>query len=145
LSARTAEFRASAAAAFRASVAAAPAPWFVTGLGTAAALAASFGHLTPTASVMVFSLATAAGTVITSFMTRPVAVPVISGAAAVILGDFALFGVHLNSDETGAVIGLVTFALGAFLHLAHVQYITFRPVTLTGAAQTGTAPSRYLS
>lgn len=115
MSARSAEIRAA--------VEAAPAPWFVTGLGTAAALVASFGHLTPTVSAMVFSLATAIGTVITAFLTRPVAVPVIAGAAAVILGDFALFGVHLNSDETGAVIGLVTFGLGAFLHLAHIQYI----------------------
>lgn len=99
-----------------------PAPWFVTALGTVAALVVSFSHMGASSSALVFSLATALGTVITAFMTRPVAVSVISGAAAVILGDFALFGLHLNSDETGAVVALVSFALGAFLHLAHISY-----------------------
>lgn len=116
----------------RTALEAAPAPWFVTGLGTAAALIAAFAHLTPAESAVVFSLATAVGTVITASITRPVSVSVISGAAAVILGDFALFGVHLNSDEIGAVVGLVTFALGAFLHLAHIQYLAVRPLPLVG-------------
>lgn len=108
----------------RASITASPAPWFITGLGTAAALVSGFGHLSPAVSAVVFSIATALGTAVTAFIMRPVAVPVISGAAAVILGDFALLGLPLNSDEIGAVTGLVTLALGAFLHLAHVQYVT---------------------
>jgi hypothetical protein len=121
------------AARMRSALEAAPAPWFVTGLGTAAALIAAFGHLTTAEAAVIFSLATAIGTVITASLTRPVPVSVISGAAAVILGDFTLFGLHLNSDETGAVVGLVTFALGAFLHLAHVQYLAARPVPVTMA------------
>lgn len=108
--------------AIRAAVSAAPAPWFITALGTAAALVTAFAHLTTAESATVFSLATAIGTVITASLTRPVAVSAISGAAAVILGDFTLFGLHLSPDQTGAVVGGVTFALGAFLHLAHVAY-----------------------
>jgi hypothetical protein len=122
------------------SMATQPAPWFITALGTVAALVTAFGHLSPSVSAVVFSLATAIGTVITAFISRPVAVSVIGGAAATILGDFALFGLHLNSDETGAVVGLVSFGLGAFLHLAHVQYAAANPAP-TG---TGTVPVRTL-
>lgn len=109
-----------AASAVKSTVQGAPAPWFITALGTIAGLVAAFGHLTPAASAVVFSLATALGTVVTAFLTRPVAVTVIAGAVGVILGDFALFGLHLNSDMIGATVTAVTFALGAFLHLIHV-------------------------
>jgi hypothetical protein len=119
--------------ALKATLTANPAPWYVTGLGTAAALTASFGHLSTVQSVLVFSLATATGTVITAFLTRPVSVPVISGAAATVLGDFALFGLRLNSDQVGAVVGVVTFALGAFLHLAGI------PAAAPGPAAPGPA------
>jgi hypothetical protein len=95
-----------------------PAPWFVTGLGAVAALIASFGHLSTGQSAVVFSLATAIGTVITAFLTRPVSLSVIGGAAAIILGDFTLFGYTLTSNQIGAVVGLVTFLLGALLHMA---------------------------
>lgn len=100
-----------------------PAPWFVTALGTVAALVVSFAHLNITQSAMAFSLATAIGTVITAYLTRPVAVSVISGAATVILGDFALFGLHLNTDQVSALVGVLTFALGAFLHLANIPAV----------------------
>lgn len=95
-----------------------PAPWFVTGLGALAALIAAFGHLGTAQSAAVFSVATAIGTIISAFLTRPVSVSVIGGAAAIILGDFTVFGYALSSDQIGAVVGIVTFLLGAFLHLA---------------------------
>lgn len=117
----------------KSSLATQPAPWFVTALGTVVALVAAFGHLTPTSTAVLMSVVTAVGTVVVAFQTRPVAVSVISGAAATILGDFALFGLHLNSDQIGAVVGVVTWGLGAFLHLAHIQYISAREASAKAA------------
>lgn len=103
------------------SLAGAPAPWFVTGLGTIVALLTTFGHLSPVQTAVVYSLATAAGTIITAVRTRPVAVATLSGAAVTVLGDMAIVGFpHLSADQKGAVVGVLTFVLGAFLHLIHV-------------------------
>lgn len=127
-------------ASLKASVQAAPAPWFVTALGTAAALVNAFGHLSPAVSAVVLSLALTAGTVATAFTVRPVAVPVISGAAAVILGDFALLGLPLNTDEIGAASALVSLALGMFLHLAHIQYTNGQTLRALTAPKLVTVP-----
>lgn len=114
---------------FKSSVAAAPAPWLVTGLGMVVALLVSFGHLSTAETAVLYSLAAAAGTVITAARTRPVAVATIAGAASVILGDLTIFGFPAFSpDQKGAVVGVLTFALGAFLHLVHVPVSDSAPV-----------------
>jgi hypothetical protein len=100
------------------SVAGAPAPWFVTGLGVIASLVVGLGHFSAATDAVIFSLATALGTLAVAATVRPVSLSVISGAAAVILGDFSIFGLHLSSDAIGALVGAITFALGMVLHLA---------------------------
>jgi hypothetical protein len=100
----------------KSSAATAPAPWFVTGLGVVAALITGLGHFPAATDAAIFSLATAAGAVITAFMVTPVSLSVIGGSAAVILGDFAVFGLHLTSDGVGALVGAITFVLGLALH-----------------------------
>lgn len=117
----------SPATAAKTSLATQPSPWFVTGLGIVASLITSLGHLTPTASAVVFSLATAIGTVITAVLARPVAITMIGGAATVILGDLALFGFHLSSDAIGALVAALTFALGMVLHDKTTPVAASRP------------------
>ncbi len=118
-----------AAARLKTSVAGSPAPWLVTGLGSAAALAVAFGSLGPVPSAVLFSLAAAGGTLVTAALTRPVAAVTLAGAAGTILGDLTLFGFPaLSPDQKGAAVGVITFAVGAFLHLVHV------PVTDTVTA-----------
>lgn len=102
-------------AAIRTSVAAAPAPWWVTGLGAAAALATGLGHFSAPVDAAVFSASTAVSTIITAIITKQ-SPAVIGGAAAVILGDFSIFGLHLSSDAIGALTGAITLALGFALH-----------------------------
>ncbi len=102
-----------------------PAVWLVTALGAAVALAVSFGHLSTAESAALYSAVAAAGTIVTAALTRPVSVSVLSGAAVIILGDLALFGFPaLSSDQKAALAGALTFALGAFLHLAGVSTVS---------------------
>jgi hypothetical protein len=109
----------------QAAVTQAPAPWLVTGLGTLAALVVAFGHLGPNTTALVYSLAAVGGTMVSAALTRPVAVAVLAGSAVTVLGDLTLFGVPaLSPDQKGAVVAALTFALGAFLHLAHVPVET---------------------
>jgi hypothetical protein len=105
----------------------APAPWSVTALGAAAALATAFAHLTTAESAAVLSLVTVAGSLATALVTKQAALAFASGASATVLGDLAVFGLKLSSEQAGALSGLVTFVLGAFLHLAHVQ-LSARPL-----------------
>lgn len=131
----------SPATAARTSLATQPSPWFVTGLGIAASLAASLGHLSPTASAVVFSLATATGTIITAALARPVAVTAIGGAATMVLGDLALFGLHLSPDAIGALVAALTFALGMALHVTTTPTAAPLPARVT-APQPLYAPPR---
>lgn len=102
----------------KAAVAGAPAPWYVTGLGVVAALITGLGHFSTATDAVIFSLATAIGTLLTAVVTTPRSLSVIGGAAAVILGDFSIFGLHLSPDAIGALVGAITFVLGMVLHLA---------------------------
>lgn len=89
-------------------------------LGAAAALVVAFAHLSPTKEAVVSSLATVIGTIVAAFLTRPVHVSVISGAAGTLLLDLTIFGVHLDSAQTGAVVAGITLGLGALMHLLGV-------------------------
>lgn len=114
---------------FKQSLAGAPAPWFVTGLGMVVALLTTFGHLSTAQTAALYSLATAAGTILMAARTRPVAVATIAGAASVVFGDLTVFGFPaLSADQKGAVVGILTFVLGAFLHLIHVPAAESAPV-----------------
>ena len=97
-----------------------PAPWYITGLGIVASLVVSIGHLDPAASAIVFSLATAIGTIVTAFIMRPVAVPLIAGAATVVMGDMTIVGIHLQPDIIAAITAALSFVLGMALHQLHV-------------------------
>jgi hypothetical protein len=111
-----------------------PAPWYVTGLGAVAALVTATASLSPAWSAAVFSAAAATGTILTAVKLRPVEVPVITGSATVILGDLALLGLKVPPEVLGALTGTLTFALGAVLHLMHVQFTMSAPGPVASAA-----------
>jgi lysylphosphatidylglycerol synthetase-like protein (DUF2156 family) len=95
-----------------------------TVLGAAAALIIAFGHLSAASSALVISLAGAVGTVVITIAGaiagKPVSMQVVTGVATVIFSDLALFGIHMDSDQRGALAGAVTVALGIMFHLLHV-------------------------
>lgn len=101
-----------------------PATVYITALGTVVALIIAFAHLSGTQAGYLSALATAAGTIITAALARPVNVVVIGGAAAVVLQSLVLFNFHLSSTEIAAVVAAVTFVLGHLALRPNVSPIT---------------------
>jgi hypothetical protein len=89
-----------------------PAAFYVTVLGTVAALIVALGHLSPTDAAILAGLVTAAGTVITAFETRPWDVTAIAGAAGVIVQSFVIIGLHPSPGLVAAVVQAVALVLG---------------------------------
>lgn len=99
-----------------------------TVLGAAAALVIAFGHLSAANAAVVTSLAAALGTVVMviagAINGKPVSMQAVTGAATVIFADLALFGLHMDPDQRGALAGAVTVALGMIFHLLHITVAT---------------------
>jgi hypothetical protein len=103
----------------------------VTVLGTAAAVVIAFAHLTTSQAALVTSLAAALGTVVIviagAVNGKPVSMQLITGAATVVIADLALFGIHTNPEQRGALAGAVGVVLGIVFHLLHVTVAASTP------------------
>lgn len=95
-----------------------------TVLGAAAACIIAFGHLSAAQAALVLSLATAAGTLVMiiagAVNHKPVSMQLFTGAATAVAADLALFGIHMDPDQRGALAGAVGVAAGIIFHLLHV-------------------------
>lgn len=93
-------------------------------LGAAAACVIAFGHLTPAQAALVTSLAAAAGTLVMIVAGvinhKPVSMQALTGAAAIVMADLALFGIHMDAEQRGALVAAVGVAVGIIFHLLHV-------------------------
>lgn len=89
-----------------------PAAFYVTVLGTIAALIVALGHLGSTDAAILAGLVTAIGSAITALEARPIVVPVVAGAAGVILQSLVIVGFHPSSDLVAAVVQAVALVLG---------------------------------
>jgi hypothetical protein len=80
------------------------------------ALLVAYGlHLTDTQTGAVTTLATVAVTIWTAWMTRPVAVPIITGAVGTALAAVAAFGLDLSADQIGATVTGLSIVLALLL------------------------------
>ena len=95
-----------------------------TVLGAAAACIIAFGHLDPAQAALVLSLAGALGTLVMIIAGvvnhKPVSMQALTGAATVLFADLALFGIHMDPDQRGALAAAVGVAAGIIFHLLHV-------------------------
>ena len=82
------------------------------------ALVAFGAHASPGQTAAVTTIATAVITIVTAASTRPVAVPLITGAVATIATAAAAFGLHLTSAQIGAAVPLLTVVLSLILRQA---------------------------
>lgn len=79
----------------------------------------AFGlHATPTETGAVTTIAAAVITIVTAASTRPVSVPLITGAVATIASAAAAFGMHLTTAEIGAGVPVLTIILSLVLRQA---------------------------
>jgi hypothetical protein len=79
----------------------------------------AFGfHATPGWTGAVTTIAAAVITIVTAAATRPVAVPVITGAVATIASAAAAFGLHLSSAQIGAAVPVLAIILSLVLRQA---------------------------
>ena len=95
-----------------------------SGLGPLAALILHWSH-TQTAAAATITAALAAVT--TAFKARPVAVPVILGAAATIATAAAAFGLHLGPTQIAAGTSALNVALALLLRANLVPVASLRP------------------
>ena len=94
---------------------------FMYALNALVTAGAAFGlHTTPGQTAAVTTIGAAVVTIVTAFTTRPVSVPVITGALATAATAAAAFGLHLTSAQTGAAVPV----LGLLLSLVLRQAVT---------------------
>lgn len=68
-----------------------------------------------TVTAAVTTIAAAVITGISAFATRPVRIPVITGAVATVLTAGSAFGLHLSAGRIGAFIPALAFALALIM------------------------------
>jgi hypothetical protein len=104
-------------------------------LAAAAGLVIAFGHLGTVRSAEIWSLAGALGTLCSAtgavLAGKPVSLHLVTGAAAVIAADLALFGVHWDADQRGAVVVFTGMITALILHLLNIT-VTARPLEGNG-------------
>lgn len=94
-----------------------PAYYLQAGLGSVLALVVALGFLSQTGADYAATIGVAVIGLGTAFLTRPWDIPLIGTLAATVLTGIASFGVHRLSDQViAAIVGLLTFGLGAITH-----------------------------
>lgn len=87
----------------------------------------AFGvHASPTQTAAVATIGTALAAIITAFSTRPVSVPVITGAVSTIAVAAGAFGLHLTSAQIGAAVPVLGLVLSLVLRQAVTPLVTLR-------------------
>jgi hypothetical protein len=74
----------------------------------------------------IVAILTALASVITAVKARPVAAPVILGAAATILSALTSFGLRLSPDATAEILSGLNLALAFAFHLALTPVVTLK-------------------
>ena len=103
----------------------------------------AFGfRASPAQTAAVATIGTAVVAIVTAFATRPVSVPVITGAVATIATASAAFGLHLTSAQIGAAVPVLSLVLSLVLRQAVTPLVTLKrqqahqpAVGLLGAGQ----------
>lgn len=87
----------------------------------------AFGfRATPGQTAAVTTIGAAIVTIVTAFATRPVSVPVITGAVATIATAAAAFGLHLSSAQIGAGVPVLALVLSLVLRQAVIPLVTLK-------------------
>jgi hypothetical protein len=87
----------------------------------------AFGfRASPAQTAAVTTIGAALVTIVTAFATRPVSIPVITGAVATIATAAAAFGLHLSSAQIGAGVPLLSLLLSLALRQAVTPLATAR-------------------
>lgn len=88
---------------------------------------AAFGfRASPAQTAAVATIGTALAAIITAFSTRPVSVPVITGAVSTIAVAAGAFGLHLTSAQIGAAVPVLGLVLSLVLRQAITPLVTLR-------------------
>lgn len=86
-------------------------------LNAGVALLVAFGlPLNSTVVAAITTIATAILAGVAAFMTRPVSVSALTGAAATILTAAGAFKLHLSANEIGAAVTALSIVLALLLH-----------------------------
>lgn len=89
------------------------------GLSAVLTALVAFGvHASPGQVAAVTTIATGLITIVTAVTTRPVAVPVVTGAVATIATAAAAFGLHLSTAQIGAFVPVLAIVLSLILRQA---------------------------
>lgn len=106
-----------------------PVAVYLYAINAVVALLVSFGLPLDHAQVAaITTISTAVFAILTAVMTRPVDVPAISGAVAVIATAFGAFGMHLTTSQIGEGVTVLSIFLALLLH----QNITPAPALQRG-------------
>lgn len=100
--------------ALTAKVAAEPSSYIMTAAAAVAALIVAFAHLSPGWAGLASGACTAAGTIATAILARPVNYAAISGVAGILVQSFLLSSVHWTSGQQAAVVAALNVAVGFF-------------------------------
>lgn len=96
----------------------------------------AFGvHASPGQTAAVSTIGAAVVAIVTAFATRPVSVPVITGALATIATAAAAFGLHLTSAQIGAAVPVLSLVLSLILRQAVTPLVTLRRQQAAGVKQ----------
>ena len=112
----------------------------------------AFGfRASPAQTAAVATIGTAVVAIVTAFATRPVSVPVITGAVATIATASAAFGLHLTSAQIGAAVPVLSLVLSLVLRQAVTPLVTLKrqqahqPEHALGVVQHVEHTGRFLS
>lgn len=96
----------------------------------------AFGvHASPGQTAAITTIVAAVITIVTAASTRPVAVPLITGAGATIATAAAAFGLHLTSAQIGAAVPLAAVILSLVLRQAVTPVATLAAQKRAAEAQ----------
>ena len=100
---------------------------FANALAAIVSVWAAFGfRASPHQVAAVATIATALAAIVTAWLSRPVSVPVITGAISTIAVASAAFGLHLSGAEIGAIAPLVSIVVSLLLRQAVTPVVSAR-------------------
>jgi hypothetical protein len=96
-------------------------------------------HWSPGTTGIVDGVITAAITLVTVAMTRPISLQLVAGAATALITALAPFGLHLTTDQLSSGAVVLSLVLAGVFHLAHYPYVAWKRGTSADELARGTA------